>query len=82
MLRSKENTSSHLRCEFVNYLYTEYKRKTITVSHNAYSEIQAFIDTPEGQLAFERYKNLDRNTLGLTPPPNNPVTHIAKENQL
>lgn len=72
MIRSKENTDTTLRNEFIQYLYNEYRRKSTNVTSKDYSEILSFVKTPEGSATFERFKSLDRSSLGL-PTPKQPL---------
>jgi len=77
MIRSKENKDSILRNEFIRYLYTQYQRKTPNITPNAYSEILRFAQTPDGIAAFERFKTLDRSSLGLGSPTVTPFKRIT-----
>jgi hypothetical protein len=77
MIRSKENTETTLRKEFISYLYGEYRRKTTKITPNTYSEILRFVKTPEGCTAFEQFKSLDRSQLGLSTPTPSPFKRVT-----
>jgi hypothetical protein len=66
MSRSKENISSSIRTNFIRYLYQEGQRQGIHKAPNFYSELIKFIDTPEGQEAFDKFNQIHPRRLGIT----------------
>lgn len=41
--------------DFIKYLINELARRQITITKNVYQEIKDYIETPAGQLAFNKF---------------------------
>jgi hypothetical protein len=70
------NTYHQNNSDFIRYLYQEGVRKGIHKSENFYSEIIKFVNSKEGQEAFEKFICINPEKLGISTVP--PISHIFK----
>jgi hypothetical protein len=66
MSRSKENIFSSSKSHFIRYLYLEGQRQGVHKDPTFYPSIIKFIETPEGQAAFEKFNHIDPKRFGIT----------------
>jgi|GEM_PF-3348870 hypothetical protein len=75
--RSKENSYTPTRTDYINYLYKECKSKLKNPQEKTYEEIIKFIQTPEGQKGFDQFQSLNPEKLGIeTFIPTNPFKKV------
>ncbi len=61
----KENTPELNLNDYIHYLYKEVKSKITNPTPKIYDQIKQFVNSPEGQEGFEKFKYLNPDKVGI-----------------